>query len=183
MAILMVRHGQTNWNVERRVQGSTDIELNETGIEQAKLVSKKLKEEKIDRIISSPLKRAKQTAQIIAKEVDCPIIYEEGLMEREFGDFEGLKATEFDYDGFNSYQANKKGHHVENIRDFRERIYQTLDKIIAKYPDQNILLVAHGGVSIPVYCYFKGLPNQDNLGEFALKNCEVAKYMDIRRKV
>lgn len=76
-----------------------------------------------------------------------------------------------------------KGYNVENIRDFRERIYQTLDDIIAKYPNKNILLVTHGGVSIPVYCYFNGIPNQDDLGEFLLKNGEVAQYTDIRRRV
>ena len=65
MAVLMTRHGQTDQNVEKRVQGKADIELNATGIEQAKITSEKLKDEKIDIIISSPLKRAKQTAEII----------------------------------------------------------------------------------------------------------------------
>lgn len=108
MTIFIVRHGETDWNVQKKVQGKTDIELNKRGIEQAQIISQKLKNETIDMIISSPLKRTKQTAEIIAKVIDCPIFYEEGLIERSFGDFEGWKTNEFDYKGFNSYQANKR---------------------------------------------------------------------------
>ena len=100
MAVLMTRHGQTDWNVEKRVQGKADIELNATGIEQAKITSEKLKDEKIDIIISSPLKRAKQTAEIINQTLNCPIIYEDGISERDFGEFEGKQRTDFDFEGF-----------------------------------------------------------------------------------
>ena len=127
MAVLMTRHGQTDWNVEKRVQGKADIELNETGIEQAKITSEKLKNEKIDVIISSPLKRAKQTAEIINQTLNCPIIYEDGISERDFGEFEGKQRTDFDFEGFWSYKKNLQYDKAENIRDFFERIYSTLD--------------------------------------------------------
>lgn len=180
MTILMVRHGETDWNVEKRMQGKTDTELNKKGIEQAKEISQKLKNEKIDLIICSPLKRAKQTAEIINKEIHCPIIYEEGLSERDGGEFEGKKMDEFDSKTFFSYEKNMKYEKAENVRDFRERVYQTLDNIIHQYPEKNILLVSHGGVSIAVCCYFNGSLDRDHL---ILHNCEVAKYSDTRRKI
>ena len=133
MAVLMTRHGQTDWNVEKRVQGKADIELNETGIEQAKITSEKLKNEKIDVIISSPLKRAKQTAEIINQTLNCPIIYEDGISERDFGEFEGKQRTDFDFEGFWSYKKNLQYDKAENIRDFFERIYSTLDGMTEKY--------------------------------------------------
>ena len=93
MAILMIRHGETDWNVAKKVQGKADIPLNENGIEQAKTARQKLKNEKIDIIICSPLKRARQTAEIINAEIQCPILYEEGITERDFGEFEGKQPS------------------------------------------------------------------------------------------
>ena len=176
MEILMVRHGQTDWNVEKKVQGKADIELNENGIEQAKITSEKLKDRKIDVIISSPLKRAKQTAEIINQKLNCPIYIEEGIAERDFGEFESEYKNEFDFEGFWSYEKNLKYDKAENIRDFFERIYNALDNIIEKYNDKNVLIVSHGGVSRVVNCYFNGIPNKDNIISLGLRNCEVAQY-------
>lgn len=90
MEILLTRHGQTEWNVLGKVQGRADIELNEKGIQQAEETGEALKNEKIDLIICSPLKRAKQTADIICKNRKIPIIYDEDVIERDFGEFEGI---------------------------------------------------------------------------------------------
>lgn len=177
MAILFIRHGQTDWNVQKKVQGKADIELNENGIEQAKSTSEKLKNEKIDIIISSPLKRAKKTAEIINQTLKCPIIYEDGIAERDFGEFEGKKRIDFDFEGFWSYKKNLKYDRAENIRDFFDRIYTTLDEIVEKYEGKNILIVSHGGVSIPIRCYFNGIPDQETLiSPSGLHNCEVIKF-------
>ena len=176
MAIYMTRHGQTDWNVQKRVQGKADIELNEKGIEQAQLTSKKFKDIEIDLIICSPLKRAKQTAEIINRVTKCRIIYEDGVSERDFGEFEGKNKENFDFNGYWSYKKNYKYEKAENIREFFDRIYRTLDEIIKKYKDKNILIVSHGGVSIPVNCYFNEIPEDDNLLERALHNCEIVKY-------
>lgn len=104
MAIYMTRHGQTDWNVQKRVQGKADIELNENGIEQAQLTSEKFKDIEIDLIICSPLKRAKQTAEIINRVTKCEIIYEDGVSERDFGEFEGKNKENFDFNGYWSYK-------------------------------------------------------------------------------
>lgn len=177
MTIFMTRHGQTDWNLQKRVQGRVDIPLNKTGIEQAKITSQKLKNEKIDIIVCSPLIRAKKTAEIINEKLHCPIIYEENIAERDFGELEGKLTSEFDFSTFWNYQKNVKYEKAENIKKFFKRVYQTLDKIIAQYPEKNILIVSHGGVSVPVYCYFNGIPENENLlDSCCLNNCEVVKY-------
>lgn len=176
MEILLTRHGQTDWNVEGKVQGRADIELNEKGLEQAIQTSKILAEEEIDLIICSPLKRTKQTADIINIDRNIPIIYDDSIIERDFGEFEGLNKKNFDFEGYWSYNQNNKYERAENIKDFFDRVYSFLDKIKKEYNDMKILIVAHGGISIPINCYFNGIPEDDKLLKLVLGNCEVIKY-------
>lgn len=98
MKILLTRHGQTDWNVAGKIQGCTDIELNQTGIEQAKIAREKLLNYDIDIIITSPLKRAKRTAEIINEGRNIPLTESKGIIERNFGEFEGKTAKEFNFD-------------------------------------------------------------------------------------
>lgn len=177
MEALLTRHGQTEWNALKKVQGKADIELNEKGIKQANDTKILLKNEKIDLIVCSPLTRAIQTAKIINNDRNIPIVFDERLSERDFGEFEGMPNTDFDYESFWSYKQNVQYQKAENIRKFFQRVYNSLDDIHLKYKDKRILIVAHAGVSIPVYCYFNGIPNKDTLLGLALENCEVTKYV------
>lgn len=185
MEILLTRHGQTEWNLLKKVQGKADIELNEQGIQQAEMTRDFLKDEKIDLILCSPLKRAIQTAEIINQNRDIKMIIDERISERDFGEFEGMPTTNFDYNAFWSYNQNLEYDEAENIRRFFKRIYQFLDSIQARYEGKRILIVAHGGVSIPVRCYFEGIPNLETLLPLCLGNCEIARYvykeLDIER--
>ena len=177
MEILITRHGQTNWNVQKKVMGRCDEPLNETGLKQAEETREKLLNEKIDLIICSPLKRARQTAEIINTK-NIPIIYDDRLIERDFGEFEGLETKDFDFHGYWNYYKNDIYEKAENIQVFFKRVYDFLDDIIKKYPDKNILIVAHGGISIPVACYFsKNIP-EGSLVEagLVLGNCQVISY-------
>lgn len=176
MEILLTRHGQTEWNVLKKVQGKADIELNEKGKEQAKETAKKLKNVEIDIIISSPLKRARQTADIINEEKKLPIIIDDRISKRDFGEFEGKSSTDFNFDKFWSYKQNEIYSKAENIRDFFDRVYDFLDDIREKYKDKRILIVSHGGISIPVKCYFKGIPDIDNLLQLCIDNCEIVEF-------
>ena len=176
MEILLTRHGQTDWNVLKKVQGKADIELNKKGIEQAEATRDTLKNEKIDLILCSPLKRAKQTTDIINQERNIPIIIDERVSERDFGEFEGMPNTDFDFNAFWSYKQNLKYDKAENIKDFFGRVYDFLESIKNEYAGKRILIVAHGGISIPVKCYFEGIPNTETLLPLCLGNCEVAKY-------
>ena len=176
MEILITRHGQTDWNVQEKLQGKADIELNQTGIEQAKIAKNKLENEKIDLIICSPLKRAKQTAEIINEGRNIPLIIDDRIAERDFGEFEGKNKSKFSFEDFWSYKKAENYEKAEKIQDFFERIYNFLDDIKEKYKDKRILIVAHGGVSIPFRCYFEGIPDIENLTGLGLDNCEIGKY-------
>jgi len=176
MEILLTRHGQTEWNLLKKVQGKADIELNEKGIKQAEETRDYLKNEKINLILCSPLKRAMQTAEIINQGRNIKMIIDERISERDFGEFEGMPNTEFDFNAFWSYKQNLKYSKAENIRDFFGRVYSFLDSIKNEYAGKRILIVSHGGISIPVKCYFDGIPDAETLLPLCLGNCEVAKY-------
>ena len=89
MELYIIRHGETKWNSEKRLQGRSDIELNEYGIELARITSEALKDVKFDRIYSSPLKRAYETAEILRGSRKLDIICDDRLKEMCFGDYEG----------------------------------------------------------------------------------------------
>ena len=174
--LYVTRHGETDWNLYGKVQGKADILLNSKGIEQAKETMEKLKEENIDFIICSPLKRARQTAEIIISEKNIPIIFDERISERDFGEMEGMSKDDFDFQGFWNYKKNVTYEKAENIRVFFNRIFLFLDEIKKKYKDKNILLVTHGGVSIAVNCYFNGIPESGACLPLCIKNCEVKSF-------
>ncbi len=187
MKIFMTRHGQTDWNVQRRLQGRTDTVLNDTGRSQADEVGKKIKDEDIDLIFVSPLKRAKETAEIINKYLNVDIIEDERLIERSFGKSEGFtkeyimeKSSEFpEINDIWNYNKNVDFNDTEKIQDLFKRVYDFLDEITEKYSDKNILIVAHGGISVALTCYFEKYPLdklEDRSVVTGLKNCEVAMY-------
>lgn len=176
--IYITRHGQTNWNVQKKVMGRCDEPLNETGLNQAEETRKNLLDTDIDLIICSPLKRARETAEIINKDRNIPIIYDERIIERDFGEFEGMETKNFDFHGYWNYYKNMQFESAENIQIFFKRVYDFLEDITKKYEDKNVLLVAHGGISIPVACYFNGSIPEGSLVEagLVLGNCQVATY-------
>jgi len=139
--ICLIRHGQTDWNAEQRLQGQTDIPLNERGKLQAKECARFLTDAKWDVLLTSPLKRAKQTAEIIQKQVDLPIIEVKAFAEKSFGDAEGMTKVEREKSLLKRPYPNEEEAHA-----FQERIMKGLETINRDYPDQKVLLVAHGAV-------------------------------------
>ena len=178
MEILLTRHGQTDWNVQKKVMGRCDEPLNETGLKQAEEIKNILLNKDIDLIICSPLKRARQTADIINTNRNIPIIYDDRIIERDFGELEGLQTKDFDFHGYWNYYKNEQYKKAENIEVFFKRVYDFLDDIVSKYQDKNILLVAHGGISIPISCYFsKSIPEGSLVDAgLVLGNCEIKTY-------
>ena len=187
MEILVTRHGQTDWNVLEKIQGQTDVELNDTGRQQAEKTGKLIRNENIDLIIASPLKRAKETAQIINKNFNVTIIEDNRLMERKFGKNEGLTKSDIkklkennpEINDVWNYNRNIDFNGMETMQDFCNRIYEFLDDIIKRYKDKNILLVTHGGVSVPIKYYFMNEPLErlvDRNNIKGLKNCEIIKF-------
>ena len=187
MEILVTRHGQTEWNALGKLQGQTDIELNDIGRKQAKETGKLIKDENIDLIITSPLKRAVETAKIINANFKVNIVEDDRLMERKYGKSEGLtkderkklKETNPEVNDIWNYNKNIDFNDIETMNDFCNRIYKFLDDIVQKYRDKKILLVTHGGVSVPIKCYFMKYPLEnlkDREAIKGLKNCEIIKF-------
>ena len=178
MRILLIRHGLTDWNINDKVQGSSDIPLNETGIQQAYETKKILDNYEFDVVISSPLGRAVHTANIVCEDRDNEILIDERLKERDFGKFEGISYRKnMEYrKGAWSLKMEEQLDTVEAYPLFYERISGFLDDILNKYYDKNILLVAHGGVSIAVGHYLKGVPQNGVVHDYILDNCAVAEY-------
>lgn len=170
--IYIVRHGQTDWNIEGRYGGRIDIPLNETGITQAKELKEKFKDIKIDVVITSPLIRAIQTAnEITTKEK----IIDNRIIERSNGDLEGkLKSEIAEKIDFND--PNEKKYNIESITEFKKRIYSFLDEVKEKYKGKNVLIVTHAGVGIYIRTYFEGEPPSGNYSDYKLSNCEYLKY-------
>lgn len=170
--IYIVRHGQTDWNVEGRYTGQIDIPLNEEGIAAAKKLKEKFENKKIDIVISSPLIRAQQTARCIT---DKELILDNRIMERNNGDLAGKLKTEIkEKIDFNSLNENR--YNIEPIRDFRNRIEDFFNEVDKKYKNKNILIVTHAGVSIYARCHYEGEPNNHDYSSYKLGNCEVLEY-------
>lgn len=176
--IYFVRHGETDWNLSKIIQGKQDICLNDKGREQARIIKKELDDEPIDLIIASPLKRAKETAEIINETRNLPIIYDERLEERCFGEYEGKKLEVVDTTDFWNYYKDATYEGAENIQEFFDRVYSFLDEILEKYEDKNVLIVSHGGVNIPVCCYFNNFIPEGTLirKDLLLANCQVKTF-------
>ena len=128
MKIYYVRHGQTDLNLAKKMQGGgTEKELNETGVSQAYNTKKELENVKYDLVICSPMKRAKQTAEIINEGRDIPIITDERIRERKLGDYEGRDVTEEMENNIWDYKLNYNIPNGENLHDFEKRIDEFFD--------------------------------------------------------
>lgn len=144
MTILLIRHGQTNWNLESKLQGREDIPLNDTGRAQAKACAKYLSDQAWHTIYTSPLSRAKETAQIIAEELHHPpIITEPLLIEREFGTCSGM--TWNDLKAHYPLYPDETPEGMEPFQVLCLRMEQALRTCITKSKGNNIILISHGG--------------------------------------
>lgn len=155
--IIAIRHGETAWNVDSRLQGHLDIPLNDVGLWQARRAALALADEPIDAIYSSDLQRAWVTAQAIAETTQAPLTARQGLRERSFGvlqghTFEELEAKEPEQ----AYRWRKRDPAFapeggESLIALRERITATTHALAAQHVGGQIVLVAHGGVLDVLY--------------------------------
>lgn len=180
MKILFVRHGKTEWNNQKKMQGSVDIPLSDDGIEHAKIMAKKLKDTKIDVAFCSPLDRAKQTMDIInnSRENKIPVITEEALTERNYALYEGRNKDLFNYNIVWDYS------NPLNIEKFFEFAWPIINFIFGKllrgYKDKTVLIVSHGGVSkIFEMLLSKNSLYPEELATYLPKNSEIITYQNI----
>jgi broad specificity phosphatase PhoE len=134
--LLIVRHGETDWNAERRWQGHADVPLNERGREQARVLADELTSHRIDAIYTSDLSRARETADIVSARLGVPVVVDPALREIDVGPLEGLTAEE---------AKAFEGWHGEPIESHSERIMRALCRIAEAHPRGRVLAVTHGG--------------------------------------
>ena len=172
MLVYLLRHGETDWNLEHRAQGQVDIPLNATGIRQAEELKEKIKSYTFDICYCSPLKRAVQTAKIITDD-HIKIIYDDNLKERSFGYLEGVIVNS---DGFNEAPNTKKGG-IEPIQEVFARSKQVLDRIKAENPPEaKVLVVAHGVLLKTMHFNIVGYDSNTDLHSFHFKNGDIFEY-------
>ncbi|WP_258728933.1 histidine phosphatase family protein [Bacillus atrophaeus] len=138
-AVCLIRHGETDWNAQKKLQGSTDIPLNAAGERQAKETGEYLKDFNWDIIVTSPMKRAKKTAEIINEYLHLPIAVMEDFKERDYGDAEGMSLEER-----RKRYPDKNYPNMETLEDLTARLMEGLVKVNHAYPNQKVLIVAHG---------------------------------------
>ena len=134
--LLLVRHGETDWNAERRWQGHADVPLNDRGREQARALAEQLAGEQIDAIYTSDLSRARVTADAVGTRLGVEVVTDPDLREIDVGAIEGLTAEEAK--AFEGWQG-------EPIEAHAERVLRAVQRIAERHPDGRVLVVTHGG--------------------------------------
>jgi probable phosphoglycerate mutase len=147
--LLLVRHGETDWNRDLRFQGHADRPLNETGREQARAIAEELAREKIDAIYTSDLERARETAELIAERAGVPFVLEPQLREIDVGEWQGLTRSEIEErfpDGMRKWHEHGHGWEAgETYDELAERVLAAIARIVHQHPDGRVVVVGHGG--------------------------------------
>lgn len=175
MKLYVVRHGETIWNSEGRVQGITDIPLTEKGRCDAMELIPLIKELNIDVVISSPLERTIETAKIIT-EGSMPINTDDRIKERDWGLNEGALITEVDRIDCWDVILNTKVQNIECIQDFMDRVSSFIEEIKRKYSDSNVLIVTHSAVSRVIHYLLEGIPNDGDISKINIPNLRIIEY-------
>ena len=155
--IIAIRHGETEWNVDTRIQGHLDIPLSATGRWQAKRLAEALRDQPIQAIYASDLARAWETARYVARTHTITVTKEEGLRERHFGEFEGKTFAEIESAlPEQSLRWRKRDPHFapaggETLVVLRSRVLEAAARLAALHPGEQIALVGHGGVMDVLY--------------------------------
>ena len=162
--IILVRHGETDWNVTEVFRGGIDIELSENGLKQVELLAEYLRNSKVAAIYSSPLKRASKTAEIIAGCHNLDVVITLGLIDFNYGEWQGLP-HEAVKDRYGALYAEwtKNPHRVkmpagESLSDVRRRVSNVVASVIASN-EGTVVMVAHRVVNKVLICYLLGLGN------------------------
>jgi len=174
--ICFIRHGETDWNVEKRIQGHTDIELNETGRSQALAMAFNAAHHRFHAIYSSDLARAKETARVLAQREEHEVKLLPQLRERHYGIFQGITAAqgaEHHPAAYAHYIARDPDYAFEtgeSLRGFAERVAEGVDWLVRHHSGQTIAAVSHAGVLDILYRRATGRPLHTPR-DFKIPNC------------
>jgi alpha-ribazole phosphatase len=148
--IILIRHGETDWNIEGRYQGQSDVPLNQNGIQQAKEMANRIRHYQFNAIISSDLSRAKQTAEILSETCESPLQIDPRLREINQGEWEGMLYADirsryskaFEERLHNPLDVAPPG--GETVGQVRDRVLEAIQEIVEQFPDGIVAIVSHG---------------------------------------
>ena len=175
MKLYVVRHGETIWNVENRVQGVSDIPLTDKGRLDATLQKDFVKTLDIDVVISSPLDRAIETARILT-DGKYPINTDDRIKERDWAMNEGADIDSVDRIDCWDVILNTRVQNIESIQDFMYRVSSFLEDIKVRYKDKKVLLVTHSAVIRVIHYLLGTIPEDGDLSKINIPNLRIMEY-------
>jgi probable phosphoglycerate mutase len=185
--LLLTRHGETDWNAERRWQGHSDPPLNERGREQARELAATL--DGVDVIYSSDLARARETADIVGERLGLRVRLDSRLRERSFGSWEGRTWEELEVDESEDLGRWMAGDShgpddAEPYEEFSARIESFLDEVVLRHPAERVLVVGHGGSIRAIHALAEGLDfGRDHLRIPSVANCGLSRFAVLEGKL
>lgn len=181
----LVRHGQTDWNLQGRYQGQTDPPLNATGVQQAELAAQMLCGRKYAALYSSDLQRARATAEIIGRQLGLEVIVDQRLREVNLGAWEGMLVDDIQAQYPEEWEARQRDRlrfrvpgGGESVMDVAERMWPAVDDLACRHPGQDIILVSHGLALATILCRVQDVPlarARELIPDNAQPNCIVWK--------
>ena len=164
MRLYIVRHGQTKWNKEKRMQGWADSKLTELGRKQAKLLGESLENIEFNQVVSSPLGRTRETSKLVIGDRPVELIINDNFKEMGFGSWEGQDPEELKIKHPEVFRDlwTRADKYVpidgESFEELQNRIIKGINQVIKDNPDGNVLIVTHGMVIQMLLLHMKGLP-------------------------
>ena len=175
MVLYVVRHGQTDKNKYGLVQGQTEADLNEDGINEARKLQSMISELNIDVVISSPLRRAKDTAKIITND-KFPVNTDDRLIERDWGMCEGAHIDQVDTVKCWNLFLNTDDNGIEKVKDLLMRVSEFLEDIKVRYSDKNVLVVTHSAILRAIHYSLRPIPEDGDMSKLELPNLRIIEY-------
>ena len=182
--LILIRHGETDWNRELRFQGHIDVPLNDMGHEQARRLGLRMAREKAQYLVSSDLMRCQQTAAPTSLQLSLPISTTESLREQHFGQVEGMRADEIQaqhpraWEDWLKFQQDNAMPGGESARQFHARVMAALGQIAQKHTGQTVLVFTHGGALDMVWRTARGLglngPRQSEIPNAGFNRIRIA---------
>ena len=186
--LILIRHGETDWNRELRFQGHIDVPLNDMGHEQARRLGLRMAKERAQHLVSSDLMRCQQTAAPTSLQLALPISTTEALREQHFGAVEGMRADEIQaqhpraWEDWLKFQEDHAMPEGESARQFHTRILGALKEIVLAHPGQTVLVFTHGGALDMVWRTARGLglngPRQSQIPNAGFNRIRIADAAD-----
>lgn len=177
MKIYSTRHGQTDFNKDEIVLGTTDIPLNEIGLAQAAELAEKVRTlEDVDVIVASPMLRAQTTAKTVAELCGLEVVTDERFREWDYGFYEGKSRFTEGFAENKCEYGVRMGKSGESLIQLAHRVYSGLDDVISRYSGKNVLIVSHGGVCRVIETYFHDMTTEQ-FSNWFMENCQLIEYI------